>query len=233
MEEFDTKIRKLLFHDKLLTLKSDIYLDKLDPIYFEMLISKLLVNFNYQLYNNNVKQLINLMYFNLYIPLYNPIENKLYNLSIDGFKIKDLSSDILILPICILIDGNNAHIVVFYINLKYKHVLYYDSCGINNTYNKLKKHIKKFLLDNNYIDNTYKFNSFNCPLQKYINDKDNIWFENGSCVIIVSLFTYIYFSLNSDLLFNKLINFCKIIKKKNINKFKDLLLYSYLAITQI
>ena len=234
MEEFDNNIKKLLFHNKLLTLNHEIILDKLNSVYLFLLLSKLLQNFNYNIYKNDTIYLANSLRFNTQLPEYYSNDNKIYNLTIDGLPNID-KNNILIIPI-ILKESlqSDSHIVVFLINFKHKHILYYDSYGIkkNDKIINLRKKVKLFLLENNIIDKFYKVYSINSPWQIYISDDTNPWLYNGSCLILLGLFIYLYFSNESDNKFETIINFGKLIKK-DPDIMKNLAIYTYIAITTI
>ena len=234
MEEFDNKVKKLLFHNKLLTLNDNITLDVLHSGYYELLISKLLKDYKYNIYNNNNSYIVNSLKFITHIPEYYIDSNKIYNLSIDGIKNIN-KKDTLIIPIAITEKSEiNGHIVMFIINFKYKHILYFDSYGVkknDKSYN-LKQILKTFLLNNNITDKSFNMYSINSPWQKYIKDTNNTWLYYGSCLILLGLFTFLYFSVESAYQFETIINFGKIIKK-NPQILKDLTIYTFIAITTL
>ena len=224
MDDLINQIKKLLYHQKLLTL-NEIQLSMCDSRFLDKLISKLSKLFDYNLYHHN--NYINKINRTSAYPMF--IDNNIVNLVIDGIKI----NNIIILPINIYLDQNNSHITCFYINLKLNHVLYFDPYGINKKqYNTIKPIIKQFLIENNIIKKNCKFISFNFPIQRYVKDENNIWFYEMSCGVLVGLFTYLYFiSSENDNLIDNLIKYCKMIKQKeNIIKLKDLMVFVYAAI---
>lgn len=229
MEEFVNNVKRKLFTTKLLNINSDIKLDILEYDYYAVLIKKLLVDYNYNIYNNLAFYYINGLKKHSNIPAY--LNNQMYNLSADGIKNID-KTNVLIIPIILEITGSlNQHICAFYINFKYKHIIYFDSYGVkkNDGSENIRKIIKQFLLTNNIIDKSFKIYSINSPWQIFIKDDNYPWLYEESCVPILGLFTYLYFLVNSEYMIESIINFGKLIKE-NPSAMKDLAFYTYLAL---
>jgi hypothetical protein len=158
--------------------------------------------------------------------------NDIANLSIDAFK-KFNDIDTIILPIIIYnYADDSGHIICCYINFKYKYVLLYDSYGQKDYHKQIIKLIVNFL--NKLYNFTLKKIIIDCPWQEYIKDDSNIWFYNNSCLILVGLFTYLYFSVNDNKdFYNLIINFSESIKKNdNLEIFKDLITFTYVALLE-
>jgi hypothetical protein len=225
MEKFINDIKKLLYYPKLSTINRNIPLKTIEEYQLLELINKLLVRHEYNLYFYIQTIKIGNDTLTINFPSYDG--KNIINLDITKINYNNNSNTIV--PILI----NNQHIMCFIINPKKTHVIFYDPFGINNdTCKKIKKIVKKTLLEHNDVFKRFTFVSFNCPIQKYVKDDSNPWFYEMSCGIILSIFIYLYFLLDGDGLLEYLIKFCKSIKKKYINEFKDLLLFCYIALVE-
>jgi hypothetical protein len=235
--KFKTDIRNLLMTKRLYNFEKTVYFSELNNTYLNILLPKILINYKYQLYYNVENYFNNSSQY--YYPMFDIDKQCLSNISFDMFK-KFNNIDIIILPIIIFDHKNESgHIIVCYINFKYKHVLFYDSYGINKIYSKnISKLIMKFLKENKIVDNSFKYYMVNCPWQNYVKDDTNTWLYDSSCLIIISLFTYLYFYINTYASSNK--NFCKLIidfsksikKDNNLEIIKDLIMFTYVAVKE-
>jgi hypothetical protein len=227
MDEFINNIKKILYYPKLSEIDRNIPLKI--PVGYQLLelINKLLIGYKYYLYypkHTIIMHGNDMVTYNL--PYYD--NNQINNLDVSKF----ITNNNCIVPLFIKQSSVVGHYICFIINFKNKHVLFYDPLGINNDTKSVKKIIKKMLIDGNIVSKQYNFVCFNCPIQKYVKDDNNPWFYEMSCGIILSVFIYLYFLLDGDGLFEYLIKFCKSIKKKYINEFKDLLLFCYIALVE-
>lgn len=230
MDIFVNKVEKLLYFPKLSLLTNKIQLSYLPFEFVAKIMHILLKNYSHTIYYN--PKFIHKQH-NLIYPFPILINNQIENLNYESLNLQNSlnplnSYDIIIIPFAKNFTDIN-HISCFYINIKSKNVLYFDPLGIDKElYHIIKPIMKKFLIKNNIISDEFKFITFNFPIQKYIvdiNDPNNYWYEYMTCGIIISIFSYMYSTYG----LTQLIKLCKIIKQ-NINKFKQLLLYSYIAV---
>lgn len=235
IKHFKISVRELLMTPKLYNFEKTVYFDYLESTYLNILLKKLLVNHKYQLYNNFQKgnDITNKYQFDYMFPIFELNKpNDIANLSIDAFKkLNDI--DTIILPIIIYNNDNHSgHIICCYINFKYKYILFYDSYGQKDYFKQIIKLIMNFL--NKLYDFTLKEIIIDCPWHEYIKDDSNTWLYDGSCLILIGLFTYLYFFVNNNKdFYDLIINFSESIKKNdNLEIFKDLITFTYVALLE-